>query len=147
MAQKVLVSEYLSMAAPSGEIPAYVENNVRHVPCTERRKRIRMQVHWPLRFLRPGTVDDLETITQDLTSDGFRCRTKVPLAAGDSSMCTLGVPAHDPKDASRTLLVECEIRVVWARAADEGFHHLGCRIENYRFLDTIPSGREPFRAG
>ena len=104
-----------------------------------------MQVHWPIRFLKSGSAENPDTVTENLSSEGFHCLTKAPLVPGELSMCTLGVPAHDPKDVNRMLLVECKIRVVWARIADNGFYNVGCRIENYRFLDAVPSGRGPFR--
>ncbi len=124
------------MAALSREIPlsSHYDPNGRHP--TERRKRARMHVHWPIRFFGPDSAKAVETITCDLSSDGFHCRAKAPFVVGDSWTCTLNVPANDPTDGGRTLLVECTVRIVWTRLVDE-LHHIGCRIEGYRFLDSL----------
>ena len=101
-----------------------------------------MQVHWTIRFLRNGNGDAHETVTRDLSSEGFQCLTRVPFVPGEFSMCTLGVPANDPKDARRILMVNCKVRVVWVRATDDGYYDMGCRIENYQFVDALPADQK-----
>jgi|SRR5579863_4184838 hypothetical protein len=132
------------MAALPSEIPLYLQANGRHVKRTERRKRVRMQVHWPVRFLGHGGVDR-ETVTRDLSSEGFHCLERVPFVPGESPVCILSVPTNDPKDASRVLLVKCKVRIVWVKAANDGLYSIGCQIESYRFVDSLPADQESTR--
>ncbi len=135
---------YFSMAALPGDISLCLDANHRS-GWPERRKRLRMQVHWPVRFPgRGGALDGHETVTRDLSSDGFQCFAKVSCAPGESLMCILGVPTNDPQDAGRILQVKCKIRVVWVKQIDGGYS-MGCRIENYQFVDTLPGGLESYQ--
>ena len=103
----------------------------------DRRDRIRTQVHCPVRFLRSGTMDVLETTTQNLSSAGFYCLIQNAFVPGESMACTLSLPAHQPHSADRMLLLECKVRIIRVEAPDgDGLYGLGCRIEDYRFLHT-----------
>ena len=132
--------------AAQPEMPLYLETNGRHPKWMERRKRVRMQVHWTIRFLRNGNDGAHETVTRDLSSEGFQCLTKMAFVPGESAACTLGVPANDPKDARRMLMVNCKVRVVWVRATDDGYYDMGCRIENYRFIDASSADPKTIQA-
>jgi hypothetical protein len=98
-----------------------------------------MQVHWPLRFLRCGVVDTVETVTSDLSSEGFYCLAKTPFVPGELKACTLGVPTNYPRRGERMLTVECKVRIVRIQLRDDGFYGLGCHIEDYRFVDVLAS--------
>ena len=101
----------------------------------DRRNRIRTQVHCPVRFLPAGTMDVLETTTQNLSSDGFYCLIKIPFVLGESMACTLSLPAHQPHSTERMLLLECKVRIIRVEAPDgDGLYGIGCRIEDYCFL-------------
>jgi PilZ domain-containing protein len=101
----------------------------------DRRKRARLQVHWPL-LIRGANSGLIETATQDLSSDGFYCFAASPLVPGEIRECTLRVPAHDPSDDTRTLPVHCRVRVVRVETvAESGLYGVGCRIEDYHFPD------------
>ena len=101
----------------------------------DRRNRIRTQVHCPVRFLRPGPMDVLETTTQNLSSDGFYCLIKSPFVPGESMACTLSLPAHQPHSTERMLLLECKVRIIRVEALDgDGLYGIGCHIEDYSFL-------------
>jgi len=101
----------------------------------DRRNRIRTQVHFPVRFLPAGTMDVLETTTQNLSSDGFYCLIKSPFVPGESLECTLSLPAHQPHSTERMLLLECKVRIIRVEAPDgDGLYGIGCRIEDYCFL-------------
>ena len=101
----------------------------------DRRDRIRTQVHCPVRFLRSGTTDPLETTTQNLSSEGFYCLHKSPFFPGESMACTLSLPAHQPYGAEQMLLLECRVRIIWVDGPDgDGLYGIGCGIEDYRFL-------------
>ncbi|MBZ5621849.1 MAG: PilZ domain-containing protein [Acidobacteriia bacterium] len=101
----------------------------------ERRRRARVQVHWPLCFMRPGTTQIVETVTHDLSSDGFYCLTNIAFVPGEIRECTLGVPMHHPNNGDRVRPVLCRVRVIRVEAlGDDGFYGVGCRIEDYRFI-------------
>jgi hypothetical protein len=100
----------------------------------DRRRRVRMQVHWPVFFLRPGIAEVLETVTHNLSSDGFYCLAKSPFTPSEVTECTLGIPTHYPRDPERMLSVHCRVRVIRVEALKEnGMYGVGCRIEDYSF--------------
>jgi PilZ domain len=100
----------------------------------ERRKRTRMQLHWPLRFHKTTAEGTLETVTADISSEGFYCLVKAGnFVPGEALACTLGVPARYPVLASPAMSVDCLVRIVRIDPAKEdGLNGVGCRIEEYR---------------
>jgi hypothetical protein len=97
----------------------------------DRRRRARLRVHWPLLF-RPESGPTIETVTQNLSSDGFYCQADIPFLPGEIRWCTLSVPAYHPNDLSRFIPVQCRVRIVRVEAlAETGFFGVGCRIEEY----------------
>jgi hypothetical protein len=105
----------------------------------ERRRRNRMRVHWPLRLHKMNAPESVETVTHDLSSDGFYCLAKTSFAPGEALACTLGVPTHHPNGADRMVSVECRVRIVRVEATQEGLYGVGCRIEEYRLLHSAAS--------
>lgn len=103
---------------------------------SERRKRSRSHVHWPVCFFGIGAGDTIETVTENLSSSGFLCFSPVPLIPGDLMTCVLRVPSHQsiPKDRASSL--ECRVRVVWIQRVEERqSFRVACHIEEYRFVD------------
>jgi hypothetical protein len=91
-------------------------------------------VHWPIRFIRSGTGEIVETVTHDLSSDGFYCLANIAFVPGEIRECTLGVPMHNANNGDRVRPVLCRVRVIRVEAlGEDGFYGLGCRIEDYRF--------------
>ena len=108
----------------------------------DRRRRLRARVHWPVQFHRTHASESFATETQDLSSDGFYCRSKVEFTTGELVDCTLHVPAHRPQAPEVTLPVKCRVRVVRVDPPDsQGCHGIGCRIEDYRFPSVDPPAR------
>jgi len=97
----------------------------------DRRRRARLLVNWPLVVGgSPGTM--VETVTHDLSSDGFYCLAGSPFVPGEVQICTLSVPAYNPDDLTRVLAVQCRVLVVRVEAlAKSGLFGIGCRIEDY----------------
>ena len=124
------------MTATPGEVPVYLDMNCGFVRETERRKRVRIQVHWPLRFHNGKSMEAPETLTRDLSSGGFYCLTKMPFVPGEFRTCTLGVPTNYPRSTERLLSVECKVQVVRVQAEADGLFGVGFRIDDYRFLDN-----------
>lgn len=104
---------------------------------TERRRRPRAQVHWPLCFSRRGGADLIRTITHDLSSHGFYFIANAGFIAGEVRECTLVVPTHHPNGGRPALPVLCKVRVVRVEPlGDGGFCGVGCAIEDYRFVNA-----------
>ena len=101
---------------------------------SDRRRRYRARVHWPVQFHRQDVSGFLATETQDLSSDGFYCRSKTVFAPGELVDCTLQVPAHRRQAPGGMLPVKCRVRIVRVDEPDSrGFHGIGCHIEDYHF--------------
>ena len=101
----------------------------------ERRKRARTRLHWPITLFRDDSSSVLETVTQNLSSNGFYCVSPVSFMPGERLHCALKLPAHDPAGRSRTLSLECRVRVVRAEPAGEpGFFGIACRIEDFHLV-------------
>ena len=118
--------------------PEYYKPNSGIQPM-ERRKRIRMRVHWPLRLHKTNAPETVETETHDLSSDGFYCLAKTSFVPGEALVCTLGVPTHRPNGSDHMVSVECRVRIIRVEATQEGLYGVGCRIEEYRLLHSMTS--------
>jgi hypothetical protein len=109
----------------------------------ERRKRVRTRVHWRVLFFRDGSTEAIESLTQNLSSSGFYCLSRSSFSCGDSLICALEIPTHDPSGTERSLALECQIRVLRAETVDEkGIFGIACQIEDYRFPTGHVSQRE-----
>ena len=128
-------------------LPAYLNTHLNTLDETqsvvrERRRRARVQVHWPICFIRPGKTEIVETVTHDLSSDGFYCLANTAFVPGEIRECTLGVPMHNSNSGDRVRPVLCRVRVIRVEAlGEDGFYGLGCRIEDYRFLPATNEGK------
>ena len=99
----------------------------------ERRACVRTKLRWSV-LLQDRHGNWVESVTENLSSHGFHCLSHAPFSCGDLLLCWLTIPTHDPTRATRTLLLECDVRVVRTEAAPtEGLFGVACRIENYRF--------------
>jgi hypothetical protein len=99
----------------------------------ERRSRARVRVHWPV-LLFPSQIgeDAVQTITQNLSSQGFYCLSSRPFTVGELLLCTLQIPMNDLNAGERHL--ECQVRVVRVENnASGGQYGIACRMEDYRF--------------
>lgn len=59
---------------------------------TERRRRVRLQAKWPVRIWAPKMSAPMETITTNLSSDGFHCFSPARLEPGEIVACTVTIP-------------------------------------------------------
>lgn len=121
-------------------LPTYLDTRLLDQPETiikDRRKRARVQVHWPVCFIRTGTSGCVETVTHDLSSDGFYCLADTAFVPGEIRECTLSVPMHRPYSGDRVRPVLCRVRVIRVEAlGEDGAYGVGCRIEDYRFASS-----------
>lgn len=107
---------------------------------SERRKRTRTRVHWPVLLFRKEPTDAIASITADLSSSGFYCITRVPFSVGETLTCSLKMPSHDPNGKIFERNLECRVRVVRVEPnqGHSGFG-VGCAIEDYHFADMVPA--------
>ena len=107
----------------------------------ERRRKTRTPVHWNLRFWGGPLTETIQTVTQDLSSDGFYCFSRIPFIPGEHLICMLRIPAHRLDRSDRAAELECQVRVVRVDPVrEEGYFGIGCKIEDYRLTRTaLPS--------
>ena len=100
----------------------------------ERRRRVRTRVHWPVQFDR----DASETVTSNLSSDGFCCQSRVLFVTGEMVVCTLKVPTHQPNSMDDTLTLKCRVQIVRVAGPDEdGLYSIGCRLVDYMLQNGV----------
>ena len=102
----------------------------------ERRKRVRTTVHWPvLLFPNELSTEGVESITVNLSSEGFYCLSRRLFTAGQTLFCTLRVPSHFAGGQDRAWILECRVCVKRSEPSDtEGMFGLACEIVDYRFI-------------
>jgi PilZ domain len=100
----------------------------------ERRRSGRVSVHWPI-SLFPNQIgeDAVQTITENLSSQGFYCLSRKPFTVGEVLLCTLQIPMNDFGVGASHL--ECQVRVVRVeKDASADQYGIGCRMEDYRLI-------------
>jgi PilZ domain len=103
----------------------------------DRRKRQRSPVHWLVSFPVAGTNDLVQTVTQDISSDGFYCIVNARFAPGEIRHCTLMLPTHNEIGH---LPVLCKVRVIRVTVtAERGFCGIACQIIDYRLVNSCPN--------
>lgn len=107
---------------------------------SDRRKRARTRLHWPLLLFRNGAADAIESVTRDLSSSGFYCMAQGLFTPGELLICTLRIPTHDPNGRHLERTLECRSRVMRVEEQEtEGVFGVACRIEDYHFAQVAES--------
>jgi hypothetical protein len=101
----------------------------------ERRKRKRVALHWHVRLFRDLAAPSVESITENLTSNGFYCVSREPFQLGERLECIIAIPAGSFGYAESPICLQCRVRVTRIEDQNEGFG-LGCYIEDYDFLTS-----------
>jgi PilZ domain-containing protein len=117
----------------------------------ERRKSLRLPVHWTVYLAPHGVTHPLRSTTKDLSRGGFYCYLHEPVTPGDQIECDIVVPTHYPKGRDDVLCLRCRVNVVRVEKVDCGQGYgLACRIDDYsiinRSLDELLRKRHVFRA-
>jgi hypothetical protein len=87
-------------------------------------------VRWPLRF----RDDAAESVTENLSSDGFYFHSSRSLVPGEVRICSLGVPGF-PIGKQSGIEIECSVWIVRVEAlAAVPAYGVGCRILNFRVV-------------
>jgi hypothetical protein len=103
------------------------------VATQERRKRKRIALHWPVRLFRHPNTASVESMTENLTSNGFYCVSKEPFELGERLECIIAIPAGSFGYSDSPIRLQCRVRVMRIESQCEGFG-LGCYIEDYDLL-------------
>jgi hypothetical protein len=109
------------------------EHGISHVVQEERRKRQRMALRWPVRLFRDPAAPSVNSTTEDLTSNGFYCVSKVPFRPGERMECSIAIPAGSFGYAESPIRLQCRVCVTRVDNRGDGFG-LGCYIEDYDLL-------------
>lgn len=130
----------LMSANPIELFTAYVGLNkpteLDSVARSERRRRARTKVHWPVLLFRNQSAEAVESTTQNLSSNGFYCMANASFTPGEMLICTLKVPTHDPNGGNLVRSLECKVRVMRVEpSAANGLFGVAVRIEDYHFAN------------
>ncbi len=109
----------------------------------ERRRRVRADLHWAVQLVRHPSRAPIESVTDNLSSEGFYCRCDESFVPGEFLECRVLVPTQgrNPQGECLGLRLRCLVQVVRvdAPAADVrcgiGFH-----IEDYLVISPQMQG-------
>jgi hypothetical protein len=94
----------------------------------DRRKRKRASLHWPVRLFRRPEGQSIQSITENLSSEGLYCITKEPFKPGERLRCEIVIPATFGLESP--IVLECHVTIRRVESLHRGFG-LGCHIEDY----------------
>ena len=99
-------------------------------PERRRRPRLRLQL---LVHLHPGKDQTrIDSITSDISTDGFLCRTPRPFEKGRFVVCMIVWPSHGRGVLDTPLILRCNARVVRCEHdPDTGLYRTAFRIQDY----------------
>jgi len=104
----------------------------------DRRKRTRFPLHWTVRLFRQPGKPSVESITKNLSSEGFYCITSEPFKLGERLQCMIVIPGGGSFGLESSVGLECHVTVRRMEKLPSGFG-LGCHIEDY----TLTGGSPP----
>jgi hypothetical protein len=104
---------------------------------SERRKRRRVALHWPVRVLRQPGNTPVESTTKNLSSEGFYCVIKEPFKRGARLQCEIVIPGTGLGLTESSIRLQCRVTVKRVEPLSSGFG-LGCHIEDYSLLTDSP---------
>ena len=92
-------------------------------------------MHWPIVLFRQGSSEVIESVTQNLSSNGFCCHSETLFAPGEVLVCAIKFPSYDPSGHGRPGVLECRVHVERAEPDETGnFYRIACHIQDYRLL-------------
>lgn len=99
----------------------------------ERRRRPRLKLAYPLRLYRPGEAFRTETVTENISCDGFFCVTRRAFHSGETLPCEVVIPGEKLGETSvEDMVLSCRayvVRVVpWNGGTTFG---VACRVMDY----------------
>ena len=103
------------------------------VATRERRKRMRIALHWPVYLYRDQDTPTVESTTENLTSNGFYCVSKELFQLGEQLECVIAIPEGAFGASAAPIRLQCRVKVMRVENHVDGFG-LGCAIEDYELL-------------
>ena len=102
----------------------------------DRRKRTRFPLHWTVRLFRQPGRASVESITKNLSSEGFYCITSEPFKPGERLQCIIVIPGGGNFGLESSVTLECHVTVRRMEQLASGFG-LGCYIEDYSLVTDL----------
>jgi hypothetical protein len=111
----------------------------------ERRRTARVPLHWKVNLSGDGSGSQSQTVTRDISCDGFYCLVDQCFRPGDPIECDIAVPTHRPSNRDEVAYLRCHARAVRVElTGGSPGYGLACRIMNYRLVRrTILPGDLP----
>jgi hypothetical protein len=100
-------------------------------PSQERRRHPRIALRWALSLSRPGQLNRVESVTENLSRAGFYCFLPQKLEIGEDVDCVLEIPTRDYGHPSGSLSLRCTAKVVRIESAEVNRFGVACRIDDY----------------
>jgi len=104
---------------------------------SDRRKRKRVPLHWPVRLLR-REGQSVESTTENLSSEGLYCITQERFKRGERLQCEILIPGESLGSPQPFLRLRCHVTVKRVEHVHLGFG-LGCHIEDYSLTMPQPA--------
>jgi hypothetical protein len=105
----------------------------------DRRRRPRLRLAYPLRLYRSGEVSRTETITEDISCEGFFCVTNRRFSPFETLECELLIPVQEAGVPSKhDIILRCQAEVVRVvQHVDEAVFGIACRLSDYTIGSEI----------
>ena len=103
----------------------------------DRRRRKRIPVHWRVRLFRQSERASVESVTENLSSEGLYCITQEPFKLGEDLKCEIVLPGEIFGSSEPSIRMQCHLTVRRVEHLDRGFG-LGCHIEDYSLATGSP---------
>jgi hypothetical protein len=107
-----------------------------HANQHDRRRRVRTKLRW-LVLIRARDGEAVESVTENLSSQGFYFFSSRPFVCGDMLRCWMTIPTYDPTGISGRVAMECEVQVVRSEVGpDKGLFGIACQMKDYHLAWT-----------
>ena len=106
----------------------------------ERRRRVRADVHWVVRLIRHPSRAPVESVTDNLSSEGFYCRCDEAFVPGEFLECLILIPTQARRARQEGLVLRGLVQVVRVEGQVSGGRcGMGFHIEKYLVVRPEPA--------
>ena len=102
-------------------------------PPGDRRNRRRIALHWPVLLFRQTGGKSVQSMTENISSEGLYCVTEGLFKTGEHLRCEIVLPAQGLGYGESFIRLQCNITVKRVEYHQRGYG-LGCHIEDYALL-------------
>ena len=103
----------------------------------DRRKRKRVAVHWAVRLSRQPGTPPAESVTENLSSEGFYCIIRERFKPGERLQYVMDIPGENVGSSEPFLILQGHVTVMRVEYLEGGLG-LGCHIEDYAVSTGSP---------